>query len=125
MEKEVETLLALGGTRWEAARGPVRQALQTGLTPIMNAMMVVGIVSLPGMMTGQILAGAEPGLAVRYQILIFLLIAAGTGFVSGLIAIAAMMAWLRHAGFTPFVLYRILLGGGVLAWIHYGAEFGL
>jgi putative ABC transport system permease protein len=74
----VETLLALGATRWEAARPLVRQAVRTGLIPTLNAMMVVGIVSLPGMMTGQILAGASPIEAVKYQIVIMFLIASAT-----------------------------------------------
>ena len=75
---EVDTLLALGATRWEAARAPVRQAVRTGMIPIINNMMVVGLVSLPGMMTGQLLAGVPPIQAVRYQIVIMFLIAAGT-----------------------------------------------
>ncbi len=75
---EVEALLALGATRWEAARPLVRQAVRTGLIPTINAMMVVGIVSLPGMMTGQILAGASPVEAVKYQIVIMFLIASAT-----------------------------------------------
>ena len=74
----VETLLALGATRWEAAREPIQQAVRTGMIPIINSMMVVGLVSLPGMMTGQLLAGAEPTQAVMYQIVIMFLIAAGT-----------------------------------------------
>jgi len=75
---QVEALLALGATRWEAARRPIQEAVRTGLIPIMNSMMVVGIVSLPGMMTGQILAGASPLEAVKYQIVIMFLIASGT-----------------------------------------------
>ncbi len=75
---EVETLLALGATRWEAARAPLRQAVRTGMIPIINSMMVVGLVSLPGMMTGQLLAGVDPMQAVMYQIVIMFLIAAGT-----------------------------------------------
>ena len=75
---EVETLLALGATRWEAAGGAIRQAVKTGLIPTINAMMVVGVVSLPGMMTGQLLAGASPVEAVKYQIVIMFLIASGT-----------------------------------------------
>jgi putative ABC transport system permease protein len=75
---QVETLLALGATRWEAARGPIRQAVRTGLIPTINAMMVVGVVSLPGMMTGQLLAGTSPVEAVKYQIVIMFLIASGT-----------------------------------------------
>ena len=56
-----------------------REALRAGLIPIINAMAAAGIVSLPGMMTGQILAGAPPVEAVKYQILIMFLIAVGTG----------------------------------------------
>src|SRR5262249_2564625 len=74
----VETLLALGATRWEAAREPIRHAVRTGMIPILNGMMVVGIVSLPGMMTGQLLAGIAPIHAVKYQIVIMFLIASGT-----------------------------------------------
>jgi UDP-glucose/iron transport system permease protein len=75
---QVEALLALGATRWEAACEPVRQAVRTGMIPILNAMVVVGIVSLPGMMTGQLLAGVSPIQAVKYQIVIMFLIASGT-----------------------------------------------
>ena len=75
---QVETLLALGATRWEAARQPVQQAVRTGMIPLINSMMVVGIVSLPGMMTGQLLAGVSPLQAVKYQIVIMFLIASGT-----------------------------------------------
>ena len=75
---EVETLLALGATRWEAAAGPLREAVRTGMIPILNAMLVAGIVSLPGMMTGQLIAGADPLQAVRYQIVIMFLIASGS-----------------------------------------------
>ncbi len=74
----VEALLALGATRWEAAREPVRAAVRTGMIPIINSMMVVGIVSIPGMMTGQLLAGVDPLAAVEYQIVIMFLIASGT-----------------------------------------------
>lgn len=75
---EVEGLLALGATRWEAAREPVRRAVRTGMVPIVNTMMVAGIVSLPGMMTGQLLAGVDPVEAVKYQVVIMFLIASGT-----------------------------------------------
>lgn len=75
---QIETLLTLGATRWEAAREAIRKALTTALTPIINSMMVVGIVSLPGMMTGQLLSGVEPVEAVKYQIVIMFLIASAT-----------------------------------------------
>ena len=46
-------------------------------------------------------------------------LAAALAFVSAILAIALLMRWLRHAGFLPFVLYRLALGGGLL-WIAYG-----
>jgi putative ABC transport system permease protein len=76
--EQVETLLALGATRWEAARSAIQTAVRTGMIPTINTMMVVGIVSLPGMMTGQIIAGMAPTQAVLYQIVIMFLLAAGT-----------------------------------------------
>ncbi|HUP19201.1 MAG TPA: iron export ABC transporter permease subunit FetB [Gemmatimonadota bacterium] len=74
----VDALLALGATRWEAAREPVRSSVRTGMIPIINSMMIVGIVSIPGMMTGQLLAGVDPLNAVEYQIVIMFLIASAT-----------------------------------------------
>lgn len=74
----IEGELALGASRWEAAHELVRTALRTGMIPTINSMMVMGVVSLPGMMTGQILAGASPIDAVRYQIVIMFMIAAAT-----------------------------------------------
>ena len=75
---EVEMDLSLGATRWEAARTPLQEAVRKGMIPIINSMMVVGLVSLPGMMTGQILAGADPLAAVKYQIVIMFMIAGAT-----------------------------------------------
>lgn len=75
---QIESLLALGATRWEASRETLQESLRTGMIPTINSMMVVGLVSLPGMMTGQILGGVAPTDAVRYQIVIFFTIAAGT-----------------------------------------------
>jgi UDP-glucose/iron transport system permease protein len=74
----VESSLSLGATSWEAARGPVREAVRTGMIPMINSMMVTGIVSLPGMMTGQLLSGVNPLEAVKYQIVIMFLITSGT-----------------------------------------------
>ncbi len=52
-----------------------------------------------------------------------LLVAAGMAFVTALISIAVMMAWLRNSGFGPFVIYRIFLGAGLLYWVYaYGAD---
>ncbi len=74
----VEMELAHGATRWEAALPQLREAVRRGMIPIINSMMVVGVVSLPGMMTGQILAGADPLEAVKYQIVVMFMIGAAT-----------------------------------------------
>ncbi|MCP4756261.1 MAG: iron export ABC transporter permease subunit FetB [Proteobacteria bacterium] len=76
----IEQRLLLGQKAEEAILDIRRQATRTGLIPIVNSMSTAGLVSLPGMMTGQILAGSPPFEAVKYQILIMFLIAAGTGF---------------------------------------------
>jgi putative ABC transport system permease protein len=86
---QVEMELALGATRWEAARDPLSSSVRRGMIPIINSMMVVGIVSLPGMMTGQILEGADPFNAVKYQIVVMFMLAAGTAF--GCIVIALLV----------------------------------
>ncbi len=86
---EVEMLLALGATRWEAARDALAQAVRRGMIPIINTMMVVGIVALPGMMTGQILQGADPAEAVRYQIVVMFMVTTGTSM--GCISIVLLM----------------------------------
>jgi putative ABC transport system permease protein len=75
----IEARLLAGGTWDEAIEEVRRDALRSGLIPIINAMATAGLVSLPGMMTGQILAGSPPMEAAKYQLLIMFLIAAGTG----------------------------------------------
>ena len=75
----IEARLILGESWDQAISDYRRQAVRSGMIPIINAMAAAGIVSLPGMMTGQILAGALPVDAVKYQILIMFLISAGTG----------------------------------------------
>ena len=79
-KSEVEQRLLLGQTWKEASIDIRRDCMRTGMTPILNSMAAAGLVSLPGMMTGQILGGTPPVEAVKYQILIMFLIAGGTGF---------------------------------------------
>jgi putative ABC transport system permease protein len=101
----VETLLALGATRWEAARQSVQQAIRTGMIPLINSMMVVGIVSLPGMMTGQLLAGVAPLEAVKYQIVIMFLIASGTAL--GTVGVVLLSYWRLFDSDHQFLYRRI------------------
>ena len=93
---EVEASLALGATAREAAAGALRESLRAAMMPTINSMMTVGLVQLPGMMTGQIISGASPLDAVRYQVVVMLMIAAAT-------AVTAMTAAFGSLGvfFTP------------------------
>jgi putative ABC transport system permease protein len=69
------------GQNWQEAIGEIRiDAMRSGMIPTINAMAAVGVVSLPGMMTGQILSGTAPIEAVKYQIMIMFMVAAGAGF---------------------------------------------
>jgi putative ABC transport system permease protein len=75
----IEARIALGAGRFEAFDAILRRALTTGLMPIVTAMATTGVVALPGMMTGQILAGIDPVSAAQYQVMIMFLIAGSTG----------------------------------------------
>lgn len=74
----IEAQLALGASRFEALAPVMRRGVSTGLMPIMSSMAATGIVALPGMMTGQILAGINPVDAAKYQVMILLLISGAT-----------------------------------------------
>lgn len=76
---EIEARLVLGHPAHDAIADLRRESVRAGLIPIVNSMSAAGLVSLPGMMTGQILSGTAPEEAVKYQILIMFLIAVGTG----------------------------------------------
>ena len=74
----IKSRLSLSATPFESVHDLIKSAVLSGLTPTINSMLVVGLVSLPGMMTGQILAGADPTQAVRYQIITMFFICAGS-----------------------------------------------
>ena len=109
----IEADLAMGATSWEAAREPVAGAVRRGMIPIINAMMVVGVVSLPGMMTGQILAGAEPFEAVKYQIVVMFMLVASTALGSTAVALLTYRRLFngRHQLDKAAILLRHGLGG--------------
>ncbi len=79
---EIETLLALGATQQQAVLKTVQLSASAAMLPAINMLMVLGIVALPGMMSGQILAGESPLIAVRYQLLICFSIAATAAIVT-------------------------------------------
>ncbi|AMV69768.1 membrane protein [Pediococcus damnosus LMG 28219] len=69
--------LALGGTVRDASIGILRESIKTGMAPTIDSAKTVGIVSLPGMMSGLIFAGVDPVRAIKYQIMVtFMLLSA-------------------------------------------------
>ncbi|MCU0569045.1 MAG: iron export ABC transporter permease subunit FetB [Oculatellaceae cyanobacterium Prado106] len=77
-QQEIETHLSLGATPQQATENYRNEAIKAGLMPTLNTMLVVGIVTLPGVFTGQVLAGASPLLAAAYQVLIMFMLAIAT-----------------------------------------------
>jgi putative ABC transport system permease protein len=73
-EMEFITYQLLGATPLEAARPYLRRALKAAVSPYISTMATIGIVSLPGMLTGQILGGSLPLTAIKYQIAIMVCI---------------------------------------------------
>lgn len=83
------------GVGWEHARGT---AFQAAMIPVVNSLFAVGLVSLPGMMTGQILSGVSPLIAARYQIMIMCLIFAASG-----ISVAVFLSFCRQRDKTEVI----------------------
>jgi putative ABC transport system permease protein len=86
-------LVAMGASPWEAAHASIRDALRAGLIPTINSMAAAGLVFIPGMMAGQILAGADPVTATGYQIVVMLMVAAATAMGS---LVAVMLTYRRR-----------------------------
>lgn len=70
--------LALGATRYQTAINVVREAIRTGMSPTVDSAKTVGLVSLPGMMSGLIFAGVDPTKAIMYQIMVTFMLMAAT-----------------------------------------------
>lgn len=99
----IEACLALGATPDQAIRPQTHAALRSALTPTINGLVTVGLVALPGMMTGQIVSGTPPEEAVRYQLVIMYQLVA-VAAVSG-----ASAAWLaRRLIFNARSQFRVL-----------------
>ncbi|ASS68679.1 MULTISPECIES: ABC transporter permease [Paenibacillus] len=104
---EIETLLALGASPRQAVQGTLKRAVRYSMIPTIDGMKTVGLVQLPGMMTGMIIAGADPVEAVRYQILI-------------------VFAFTSSAAVTSMLLglltYRKLFSDGIGMLVRYGGR---
>jgi putative ABC transport system permease protein len=99
---EIEAYLALGAHSRHASHYAVRQAMRAALVPTVNGLMVVGVVTLPGMMTGQILAGASPLMAIRYQMVVVFMQAAAVAMTTAIVTL-----WYRRTFFTPALQLRL------------------
>lgn len=82
---EIEVWLSLGATPRQATAAVLKAAVRAAMIPSVDALKTVGLVSLPGMMSGQILAGANPVEAVKYQLLILYALAAGAAICATLL----------------------------------------
>ncbi|MGR8931740.1 MAG: ABC transporter permease, partial [Gammaproteobacteria bacterium] len=96
-QNEFTTYLMLGATRWEALRPYYREAVRAAINPFIANMATMGLVSLPGMMTGQILGGSEPWVAVKYQIAIMICI-----FTSSTLATVVNLKLCTEIAFNEF-----------------------
>lgn len=92
---ETETRLALGGSGYEAVLPIIKTAIQAALLPGLNQLAIMGLVSIPGMMTGQLLGGTAPLVAAQYQMAILYLILT-TNVLSTIISV---LLAIRHAVF--------------------------
>jgi putative ABC transport system permease protein len=104
----IEARMAQGGTRIEAFAPLLRRAMHTATTPLLNVISLAGLVTLPGMMTGQILAGADPIEAARYQIVVVFVLAGAAGLgalaaaIGGMLIISDRRHRLRLDRLAPF-----------------------
>lgn len=69
-EDAIELVLSLGGTPKQAVHTQLRNAIRASMIPTIESQKTIGLVQLPGMMSGQIIGGADPVVAVQFQILI-------------------------------------------------------
>lgn len=89
---EVETKLSLGADILPSSIDMIRDSIRTGMQPTVDSMKTLGIVALPGMMTGLILAGTPPLEAIKYQIMVTFMLLSTTSIASFL---ACYMSYIR------------------------------
>ncbi len=93
--------LSLGATRIEALAPYFRTSLSSAIRPTVASMASMGIVFIPGMMTGQILGGSNPMLAIQYQVMIMISI-----FTVGMLSTALGILFSLKISFTPYGILR-------------------
>ncbi|MDF2961850.1 MAG: iron export transporter permease subunit FetB [Paenibacillus sp.] len=90
---EIETLLSLGATMRQAVQEPLKRSVKASMIPTIDGMKTMGLVQLPGMMTGMIVAGANPVEAVRYQVLIIFTIIAAAALSGMILSMISYKLW--------------------------------
>lgn len=108
-KEEIETLLSLGATAKQTMQRVRTSAVEFSMIPTIDGMKTVGLVQLPGMMTGMIVAGADPVIAVRYQILIVFSFTASAAMTSILLSTLIYPLF-----FTKDLRLRIPASGNIL-----------
>ncbi|KAF9897742.1 hypothetical protein BX616_005062 [Lobosporangium transversale] len=79
-KEKIELYLSLGASRWEACRPVAIEAMRRAMLPTINQMSIIGLISIPGMMTGQLIAGASVMNAAKSQQIIMFLISGAAAF---------------------------------------------
>ncbi|KAF9560528.1 hypothetical protein EC968_006131 [Mortierella alpina] len=79
-KEKIELYLSMGASRWEACRPIAVEAMRRAMMPTINQMSIIGLISIPGMMTGQLIAGASVMNAVKSQQIIMFLISGAAAF---------------------------------------------
>ncbi|WP_028548603.1 ABC transporter permease [Paenibacillus sp. UNC451MF] len=90
---EIEVLLSLGATSRQAIHEPLKRSVKSSMIPTIDGMKTVGLVQLPGMMTGMIVAGANPVEAVKYQILIMFTLVSSAALTSIILSLLSYKLW--------------------------------
>ena len=95
-QNEILTLMALGATNEESTQKFFNRAVRAGITPHINSMLSMGIISIPGMMAGQLISDVSPLDASLLQIKLMLTLCLGT-----LLSIAIALRFVRKSLFLP------------------------
>lgn len=116
---QLEVSLAMGATRWEACESLVQRSLVAALTPMMNQMSVVGLVSVPGLMAGMLLQGASPLQAAVYQVILMGIIGMTALCCSALLALMSLLRIVDSCHrFVPGCLKRTNRDSGIVVYVE-------
>jgi putative ABC transport system permease protein len=95
---EIETLLCLGANKRQAIREVLKRAVKASMIPTFDTMKTIGLVQLPGTMTGMIIAGTNPIEAVRYQIMIMFSFSASAAISAIMVSMLSYKIWFTRDG---------------------------